>query len=99
LAKEVLGPLRSTSILEEGEGPEDFFLIASKLLQGQAQIQYVGVEKSSSRAPFAREVWGRREFWPRPLFGQSGWNQERRSSRRRRYCKGDWGTRLQENPQ
>jgi len=28
LAKEVLGPLRSTSILEEGEGPEDFFLVA-----------------------------------------------------------------------
>jgi len=56
LAKEVLGPLRSTSILEEGESPEDFFLIASKLLQGQAQIQCVGVEKGSSRAPFAREV-------------------------------------------
>jgi len=32
LAKEVLGPLHSTSILEEGEGPEDFFLVADKLL-------------------------------------------------------------------
>jgi len=32
LAKEVLGPLHSTSILEEDKGPEDFFLIAGKLL-------------------------------------------------------------------
>ena len=38
LAKEVLGLLRSTSILEEGEGPEDFFLVAGELLQGQMQI-------------------------------------------------------------
>ena len=38
LAKEVLGPLHSTSILEEGEGPEDFFLVAGELLQGQMQI-------------------------------------------------------------
>jgi len=36
LAKEVLGPLCSTSILEEGEGPEDFFLVAGELLWGQA---------------------------------------------------------------
>jgi len=34
LAKEVLGPLRSTSILEKGEGPEDFFLITGKLIWG-----------------------------------------------------------------
>jgi len=32
LAKEVLGPLCSMSILEESEGPEDFFLVASELL-------------------------------------------------------------------
>jgi len=38
LAKELLGPLRSMSILEEGEGPEDFFLIAGELLWGQTQI-------------------------------------------------------------
>jgi len=36
LAKEVLGPLCSTSILEEGKGPEDFFLVTGELLQGQA---------------------------------------------------------------
>jgi len=36
LVKEVLRPLRSMSILEEGEGPEDFFLVADELLQGQA---------------------------------------------------------------
>ena len=35
LAKEVLRPLCSMSILEEGEGPEDFFLVAGELLQGQ----------------------------------------------------------------
>jgi len=35
LMKEVLGPLCSTSILEEGKGPEDFFLVAGKLLRGQ----------------------------------------------------------------
>jgi len=33
LAKEVLGPFRSTSILEEGEGPEDFFLVAGELIR------------------------------------------------------------------
>jgi len=38
LAKELLGPLCSTSILEEGEGLEDFFLIAGELLWGQTQI-------------------------------------------------------------
>jgi len=43
LAKEVLGPLRSTSVLEEGEGPKDFFLVAGELLQGQAQVQSAGV--------------------------------------------------------
>jgi len=32
LAKEVLGPLHSMSIFEEGEGPEDFFLVAGELL-------------------------------------------------------------------
>jgi len=36
LAKEVLGPPRSTSVLEKGEGPKDFLLIAAKLLQSQA---------------------------------------------------------------
>jgi len=35
LVKEVLGPLCSTSILEEGKGPEDFFLVAGELLWGQ----------------------------------------------------------------
>jgi len=34
LAKEVLEPLRSTSILEEGKGPEDFFLITGELIRG-----------------------------------------------------------------
>ena len=69
LAKEVLGPLHSMSILEESEGPEDFFLIAGELLRGQVQIQHVGVEEGSSGTLFAREDWRRREFWPRPLFG------------------------------
>jgi len=36
LVKEVLGPLCSTSILEEDKGPEDFFLVAGELLRGQA---------------------------------------------------------------
>jgi len=68
LAKKVLGPLRSTSILEEGEGPKDFFLIAGELLWGQAQIQSAGVEEGSSGAPFARKVRGRGEFWSCSLF-------------------------------
>jgi len=34
LAKEVLGPLCSTSILEEDKGPEDFFLVAGELIWG-----------------------------------------------------------------
>ena len=60
------------SILEEGEGPEDFFLITGELLWGQAQIQHAGVEKGLSGTPFAGEVWGREEFWPCLLFRQSG---------------------------
>jgi len=72
------------SILEEDEGPEDFFLVAGELLWGQAQIQRAGVEEGSSRTPFAREVWKRREFWPYLLFGQSGQNWGRRANRRRR---------------
>jgi len=36
LAKEVLGLPRGTSILEKGEGPKDFLLIAAELLQSQA---------------------------------------------------------------
>jgi len=35
LVKEILGPLRNTSVLEEGKGPKDFFLIAGELLWGQ----------------------------------------------------------------
>jgi len=34
LVKEVLGPLCSTSILEEGKGSEDFFLVAGELIWG-----------------------------------------------------------------
>ena len=84
LAKEVLRLLRSMSILEEGKGPEDFFLIAGELLWGQAQIQRAGVEKGLFRTPFAGEVWRRREFWPHLLFGQSGQNWGRRANRRRK---------------
>jgi len=36
LAKEVLGPPRGTSVLEKGEGPKDFLLIAAELLRSQA---------------------------------------------------------------
>jgi len=81
LAKEVLGLLRSTSILEEGKGLEDFFLVAGELLQGQVQIQHAGVEEGSSGTLFAGEVWRRREFWPRPLFGRGRRNWGRRADR------------------
>jgi len=36
LAKEVLGPPRSTSVFEKGKGPKDFLLIAAELLWSQA---------------------------------------------------------------
>jgi len=36
LAKEVLGPLRGSSIFEKGEGPQDFLLVAAELFRGQA---------------------------------------------------------------
>jgi len=36
LAKEVLGPPRSTFVFEKGECPKDFLLIAAELLQSQA---------------------------------------------------------------
>jgi len=83
--KEVLGPLRSMSILEEGKGPEDFFLVAGELIQGQAQIQCTGVEEGSSKAPFAGEVGGREEFWPCLLFRQSGRSRGRGCNWRRRH--------------
>jgi len=70
LAKEVLGPLCGLSILEEGQGPENLFLVTAELLWGQAQIQCTGVEEGSTRASFTREVGWRGEFWPRPLFGR-----------------------------
>jgi len=85
LAKEVLGPLRSTSILEEGKGPEDFFLVAGELLWGQAQIQHAGVEEGSSGALFAGEVWGRGEFWLCSLFRQSSQSRGGRSNQRGRH--------------
>jgi len=85
LAKEVLRSLRSTFILEEGEGPEDFFLVTGELFQDQVQIQHAGVEEGSSRAPLAGKVWGRGEFWPCSLFRQSGWSRGERSNQRGRY--------------
>jgi len=36
LAKEVLRPPRDASVFEEGEGPQDFLLIAAELFRGQA---------------------------------------------------------------
>jgi len=90
LVKEVLGLLHSTSILEEGEGPEDFFLIAGELLRGQAQIQHVGVEEGSSGTPFAGEVWGRGEFWPCSLFRRSGRSRGGRSNQRGRHRYRRW---------
>jgi len=73
-----------TSILEKGKGPEDFFLVAGKLLQGQAQIQRAGVEEGLSGTPFVREVWGREEFWPCSLFRRSGQSRGGRSNQRGR---------------
>jgi len=38
LAKEVLGLLCSTSVLEKGKGPKDLLLVTAELLRSQAQI-------------------------------------------------------------
>jgi len=38
LAKEALGPLRSTSALEKGKGPKDLLLVTAEPLRSQAQI-------------------------------------------------------------
>ena len=59
LVKKVFGPSCGSSILEKSESPEDFFLIAAELLWAQAQIQYTGVEESSTGTLFTREVWER----------------------------------------
>jgi len=69
--KEVFRLPCSPSILEKSKSPEDFFLITTELLWGQMQIQYTGVEESLTGTSFAREVWGRGEFWPCSLFRQS----------------------------
>jgi len=73
------------SILEEGEGPEDFFLITGELIQGQAQIQRAEVEEGSSGAPFARKVGGRGKFWSCSLFRQSGQSRRGRCNWRGRH--------------
>jgi len=85
LVKEVLGPLRGLSILEEGKSSENLFLVVAELLWGQAQIQYTRIEKGSTGALFTGEVRGRGEFWPRPLFGRGGRGRRRRDSRRGRH--------------
>jgi len=86
LVKEVLRPPRGSSIFEEGEGLEDFLLVAADLLWGQAQIEDARVEEGPTKTLFTREVWGREEFWPCSLFRQSGWDQGRRADRRR-WCR------------
>jgi len=68
LAKKVLRPPCGSSLFEEGEGPEDFLLIAAKLLWGQVQIESAGVEEGPTGTLFTREVWEREEFWPCSLF-------------------------------
>jgi len=47
LAKKVLGPLHSTSILEEGEGPEDFF--SSQVNCSRAKRKYSVQELREAR--------------------------------------------------
>jgi len=89
LAKEVLGPLRSMSVLEEGKGPKDFFLVTGELLWGQMQIQSIRVEEGSSGAPFAGEVRGRGKFRPCSLFRRSGRSRGGRCNWRGRHR--HWG--------
>jgi len=84
LAKEVLGPPRSVSVFEKGEGPEDFLLVTAELLWGQVQIEDAGVKEDPAKTSFPREVWGRGEFWPCLLFRQSVWDWGRGADRRRR---------------
>jgi len=85
LAKEILGPLRGSSILEEGKSPENLFLVTAELLWGQMQIQHTGIEEGLTRASFTREVGGREEFWPHLLFERGGRGWRRRDSWRRGY--------------
>jgi len=78
------------SILEEGKSPENLLLVAAELLWDQAQIQRTGIEEGSTGASFTREVGGRGEFWPRPLFGWGRWGWRRRDSQRRRHGYQRW---------
>jgi len=84
LAKEIFGPSCNPSILKKGKSPEDFFLIAAKLLQGQVQIEGTGVEEDPTGTSFTRKVWGRGKFWPCSLFRPSSQDWGRRADRRRR---------------
>jgi len=81
LAKEVFRLPSGLSILEKSKSPEDFFLITTKLLWGQAQIQRTGVEESSTKTSFAGEVWEKGEFQPCLLFRRSGQDQGRWTNR------------------
>jgi len=85
LVKEILGPLYNTSVLEEGKGPKDFFLIAGELLWGQMQIQSAEVEEGLSGAPFTGEVGGRGKFQPCSLFRRSGQSRGGRCNQRGRH--------------
>jgi len=42
----------------------------------------MGVKESLTGVPFTGEVWGRREFWPHPLFRWGRRSQGRRADRR-----------------
>ena len=66
--KRFLDHLAARPFFEEGEGPEDFLLIAAELLWGQVQIEGAGVEEGPTGTLFTREVWGRGKFWPCLLF-------------------------------
>jgi len=68
LAKEILGPLHSSSLFKENKGPEDFLLVAAKLLWGQVQIEGAEVEEGPTKTSLTGEVWERGEFWPCSLF-------------------------------
>jgi len=57
LTEHVFGPLGSTTVFEECEGPVNSLLFVVELLQSQADIEGAGVQECVAIVMFSTKVW------------------------------------------
>jgi len=79
LTEHVFRLFGSTTAFEEREGPEDSLLFVMELLQGQMNVEGVGVQECTAVVTFSAEVWRGGElgmhmscYWSR---GQRHWRR------------------------